>query len=424
MAAALRGLRPILRPEGRLVLACGDQLAPARPGLASGGLRSRLASRRPGHPRRRSSRAPSAPAGVSSWRWTSRLLRPTRRPIWPDGCNERSGGCPPPIGDARRASASSLGPDGLCGALGRAGPAGGVGTARRGSPPPRVPFCWNRCDWRSPRSCRRQGWLYAPDDPANPAWEACGPRSRPQRSRRCPTGWRRSRRSAWKPAPRRLTRWLLRPTRPSPAGRRPTRRCWRPAWIPTASRSGELLRLREEDQPDQRRDGPGRHRAGLLVIWAQRLGFEVWLAPDAGGWRELPRPRTTVGLADGHRPTSSGTGRASRPSPLPWWRQASLHPWLHAPSDALAGLPALCGAAGRPGRAAGLQAAPLPTLAHATGLDRLGVRQVSATCASWPAGQPQPGQLPGADRAGPHRHVARPAAGPVRHRIKGDTDAT
>jgi hypothetical protein len=103
----------------------------------------------------------------------------------------------------------------------------------------------------------------------------------------------------------------------------------------------EVLRLRDEDQPQQRRDDLA-DILRLLGSLGQRLGYEVWLAPDAA--QLVP----DLGLAaerlpDGQTPWT--------PANVVWHTQgepafafavvtqAGLHPWLAGPSDALAACP-------------------------------------------------------------------------------------
>jgi hypothetical protein len=103
---------------------------------------------------------------------------------------------------------------------------------------------------------------------------------------------------------------------------------------------GSLLRLRAEDQPQQRRDDLA-DTVILLANLGQRLGYEVWLSDETRPL-SLSVPPTSdhrIGVADW------------APANLVWHiqgdpafafavvAQASLHPWLAAPSDALAACP-------------------------------------------------------------------------------------
>ena len=107
---------------------------------------------------------------------------------------------------------------------------------------------------------------------------------------------------------------------------------------------GELLRLRDEDAAPAAQRRPGRHAAPAGRAWASGWAIPVWLAPEPA---QLARPE----LPPGRRARSGWPGRldagqrglargkASRPLPLPWWPRRSLHPWLAAPSEALAACP-------------------------------------------------------------------------------------
>lgn len=103
----------------------------------------------------------------------------------------------------------------------------------------------------------------------------------------------------------------------------------------------DRLRLRAEDQPQQRRDDQANIRR-LLVDLGQRLGYEVWLAADAAqldpgllpasrqGGSGLPdwRPATVVWHSRGEPAFAFGVAT-----------QANLQPWLAAPPETLAACP-------------------------------------------------------------------------------------
>jgi hypothetical protein len=111
---------------------------------------------------------------------------------------------------------------------------------------------------------------------------------------------------------------------------------------------GGHLRLRAEDQPAQRHDDLA-DILRRLVSLGQRLGYEVWLA---SGPAQLV-PNLVPAVDD--RPAGLVDGKPSRrdwtPANVVWHTQgdpafafavvleASLHPWLLAPSDALAACP-------------------------------------------------------------------------------------
>jgi hypothetical protein len=97
-----------------------------------------------------------------------------------------------------------------------------------------------------------------------------------------------------------------------------------------------LLRLRDEDAPPQRSDD----LAGilrLLTTLGRRLGFDVWLAPTVAPLVGDDSP--DVGLAD-WTPANVVWHAAGEPAfAFAAIAQASVHPWLAAPAEALAGCP-------------------------------------------------------------------------------------
>ncbi|HSN77617.1 MAG TPA: hypothetical protein VL334_21295 [Anaerolineae bacterium] len=104
---------------------------------------------------------------------------------------------------------------------------------------------------------------------------------------------------------------------------------------------GEHLRLRAEDQPAQRRDDLA-DILRLLVSLGQRLGYEVWLAAEAAQLVPNLPPASEhdrIGLGD-WAPANVVWHTQGEPAfAFAVVAQASLHPWLAAPSEALAACP-------------------------------------------------------------------------------------
>jgi hypothetical protein len=104
---------------------------------------------------------------------------------------------------------------------------------------------------------------------------------------------------------------------------------------------GDLLRLRDEDHPQRRSDDV----AGVLrqlTDLGQRLGYEVWLAdavasllpdvlPAVAPWSHAPAAWAPADVVWHHQGEPAFAFAATT--------EASLHPWLAAPSDALAACP-------------------------------------------------------------------------------------
>jgi hypothetical protein len=104
---------------------------------------------------------------------------------------------------------------------------------------------------------------------------------------------------------------------------------------------GSLLRLRAEDQPLQRRDDLA-STVHLLANLGQRLGYEVWLANEPLSLEPHPSPTSAHRRMDlaGWMPANVVWHMQGDPAfAFAVVAQASLHPWLAAPPDALAACP-------------------------------------------------------------------------------------
>jgi hypothetical protein len=104
---------------------------------------------------------------------------------------------------------------------------------------------------------------------------------------------------------------------------------------------GSLLRLRAEDQPQQRR-GDLASAVRLLANLGQRLGYDVWLATEPLSLDPDLLPTSAhhrMDLAD-WTPANVVWHTLGEPAfAFAVVAQASLHPWLAAPPDALAACP-------------------------------------------------------------------------------------
>lgn len=319
IAAALRALRPILAPDGRLLLAFADRSA--RRGLAV-----------------------LTAAGAAGWRLTaqaseSSLCPPIGQTQWrfeltPDDglANEAAPALaeriqlsaqeaahrlietraePTPPGLVQTACAVHWSESGLLAELAR---------HAEGARQP-VSFLLAQMRLALTRDLPPPGLIFAPADPADPdqggLWMAERPSARP-------------------PLADRVEQFIARQLENGPAPRRALIEAAYaafPGWLtPDAELlaaclesygqpEGDLLRLRDEDQPRQR-DADLAGMLHLLANLGRRLSFTVEMAAPGQTaaeviWSHAQEPAFAFAVVS----------------------QASLHPWLHPASDALAGCP-------------------------------------------------------------------------------------
>lgn len=331
MAAALRSLRPILQPAGRLVLACGDP-DPRR------GLALLAASAAAGW--RLVAQATQAPSGSAldrlRWRFELALDEPRSAPVAATNFAERLQqsvreatqhllelrGEPALPALVQTACAVRWGELGLLAELPQHDEA-----ARRP-----VTFLLEQMRLGLTPELPPPGFVYTPaEEPDLEGWWATEkPASRPPLADRVEQFL--AQRLTAGPAP---ADTLAAETYAAfPGWETPDAALLAACLASYGQPEGDLVCLRAEDQADRRAADLAGVVQGLSDL-GQRLGYQVWLAPDLAANRAEAKetvavwaPANVVWLQQGQPAFAFAVVS-----------QALLHPWLRGPSDALAGCP-------------------------------------------------------------------------------------
>lgn len=338
MAAALRSLRPVLRPEGRLMLAFGD--SSARRGLAiltaAGAAGWRLVSQ--------ATQAPLGPAaGRCRWRFELALdealpaqeespslagrLHQSAQEATHELLAARAEPAPPAL--VQTACAVRWSELGLLAELARPGEA-----ARRP-----ITFLLEQMRLALSPELPPPGLTYTPgEEPGSAGWW-----NTERQASRLPLADRVelhcAQRLADGPAP--ASALIAGTYAAFPGWLTPDAALLAACLASYSQPDSDQLRLRAEDQP-QRRAADLAATVRDLCRLGKQLGFQVWLASDMAA--------LAPELVPDH-PDGSGQADPWAPANIVWLQQeqpafafavvghAVLHPWLQAPSDALAGCP-------------------------------------------------------------------------------------